>query len=93
VCARRSESVEEKRLLERMPEIAPYLARLRERGRGSVRDLKWLLRMLDEYPRSAIEAAVLEACHYGMTDLDRLERMILRRIARDFFPRRGGDDR
>jgi hypothetical protein len=92
-CARRSESLEEKRLLERMPEIAPYLARLRARGRGSVRDLKWLLRMIQEYPRSAIEAAVLEACHYGMTDLDRLERMVLRRIASDFFPRRGGDDR
>jgi hypothetical protein len=30
---------------------------------------------------------------YGMTDLDRLERMVLRRIARDFFPRNDDDDR
>jgi hypothetical protein len=30
---------------------------------------------------------------YGMTDLDRLERMVLRRIARDFFPRDDDDDR
>jgi hypothetical protein len=40
---------------------------------------------------------VREAAHYGLYDLDRLERMILRRIARDYFlldlsPRSGPDD-
>jgi predicted transcriptional regulator len=92
-CARRSESVEEKRLVERMPESAAYIARLRKRGRGSTRDLRWLLRMIDDYPESAMRGAMRDACHYGMTDLDRLERMVLRRIARDFFPRDDDDDR
>jgi hypothetical protein len=41
--------------------------------------------MAREYPRDAFLAAVAEAAHYGLYDLDRLERMILRRIASDFF--------
>jgi hypothetical protein len=86
-CARRSESLEERRLVERLPEAAAYVARMRERGRGTTRDLKWLLRIVDEYPRAAVRGAIIEACRYGMTDLERLERMVLRRIAKDFFPR------
>jgi hypothetical protein len=49
--------------------------------------------MVEDYPRSAMKAALFEACRYGMTDLDRLERMVLRRIARDFFPPEDDDDR
>ncbi len=49
--------------------------------------------MVDEYPKNAMKGALVEACHYGMTDLDRLERMVLRRIARDFFPKDDDDDR
>ena len=30
-------------------------------------------------------AAVQEAARYGLYDLDRVERMILRRVARDYF--------
>jgi hypothetical protein len=30
-------------------------------------------------------AAVREAARYGLYDLDRVERMILRRVARDYF--------
>jgi len=30
-------------------------------------------------------SAVSEAARYGLYDLDRLERMVLRRIARDYF--------
>ena len=41
--------------------------------------------MVREYPRPALLAAVQEAARYGMYDLDRLERMILRRVQRDFF--------
>jgi len=43
------------------------------------------LRIMREYPRDAVLAAVEEAARYGLYDLDRLERMVLRRIARDFF--------
>ena len=47
--------------------------------------LRQLLQMVREYPRQALLAAVQEAARYGMYDLDRLERMILRRVQRDFF--------
>jgi hypothetical protein len=77
--------VEEQRLAERMPETTPYVALLRSRGRGHHRDLRGLLRMVDEYPRAAFLAALHEALRYGLADLERLERMILRRIAKDFF--------
>jgi len=92
-CARRSESIEQRRLVEKMPEAAEYIAKLRQRGRGGTRELRWLLRMVEDYPRAAMREALLEACRYGMTDLDRLERMVLRRIARDFFPRDDDDER
>ena len=42
-------------------------------------------RLLKEYPREPFLAAVGEAAQYGLYDLDRLERMILHRIARDYF--------
>jgi transposase len=76
---------EEKRLGERMPERVAYLALLKKRGRGSTRDLRWLCRMVDDYPKDALGAALAEASRYGMFDLERLERMVLRRIVRDFF--------
>ena len=41
--------------------------------------------LLREYPREPFLAAVREATQYGLYDLDRLERMILRRVARDYF--------
>ena len=47
--------------------------------------LRQLLRLLREYPREPFLAAVREAAQYGLYDLDRLERMILRRVARDYF--------
>jgi transposase len=85
VCARRAVSVEERRIGDRMPEVVPYIALLKQRSRGSTRDLRWLIRMVDEYPREAFTAALAEALRFGMADLERLERMVLRRIARDFF--------
>lgn len=83
--AQRAVSLEEQRLGERMLEALPYVALLKKRGRGSTRDLRWMLRMVNEYPREAMLGALRDAMQYGMTDLDRLERMVLRRIARDFF--------
>jgi hypothetical protein len=78
-------SFEEQRLSERAPESTAFVEMLKKRGRATTRDLRTLLRMLDEYPRDAFRAALQEAQRYGMADLDRLERMVLRRIARDFF--------
>jgi transposase len=77
---------EEQALIEAAPEIALYVAALKQKGRKVVAlALRQLLRLLREYPRDAFLAAVQEAARYGLYDLDRLERMILRRIARDYF--------
>ncbi len=77
---------EEQALVEAAPEIALYVASLKQKGRKVVAlALRQLLRLLREYPREPFLAAVAEAAHYGLYDLDRLERMILRRVARDYF--------
>ena len=47
--------------------------------------LRQLLRFVREYPREPLLAAVREAARYGLYDLDRVERMILRQVARDNF--------
>jgi hypothetical protein len=47
--------------------------------------LRQLLRLVREYSREALLAAVREAARYGLYDLDRVERMILRQVARDYF--------
>jgi transposase len=77
---------EELAILETAPEIASYVAALKQRGRKvTALSLRQLLRMLHEYPREPLLAAVREAARYGLYDLDRLERMILRRVAREYF--------
>jgi hypothetical protein len=43
------------------------------------------LPLVREYPREPLLGAVSEACRYGLYDLDRLERMILRRVTREYF--------
>ena len=48
--------------------------------------LRRLLSMLRDYPREAFLAAVADAERYRLFDLDRLEKMVLRRIADDYFP-------
>jgi hypothetical protein len=77
---------EEQAILQMAPELADYLAALKKRGhRYLTTALRQLLRFLREYPRQPVLSAVSEAARYGLYDLDRLERMVLRRIARDYF--------
>src|ERR1035438_5900219 len=77
---------EEQAILHAAPEIAGYVTELKQKGRKVVAlSLRQLLRLLREYPRESFLAAVREAAQYGLYDLDRLERMILRRVARDYF--------
>jgi hypothetical protein len=77
---------EETALVGAAPEIAPYISELKQKGRKVITlALRQLLRLLREYPREPFLAAVAEAARYGLYDLDRLERMILRRVARDYF--------
>jgi transposase len=77
---------EEQAILSHVPEIAGYVAELKQKGRKVVALLlRHLLRLLREYPREAFLGAVHEAAQYGLYDLDRVERMILRRVKRDYF--------
>jgi hypothetical protein len=68
------------------PALAPYVAGLIKQAHGrGVRALQRLMRMVREYPRPSLLDAVHEAERFGLYDLDRLERMVLRRIGRDYF--------
>jgi len=77
---------EVKAILATVPEIADYVAALKPRTRKVLTlALRQLLRLVREYPRQPLLSAVQEAARYGLYDLDRLERMILRRVAREYF--------
>lgn len=77
---------EEREILGSAPELADYVAALKQRSRKVIAPaLRQLLRLLREYPREPFLSAVREAHRYGLYDLERLERMILKRIARDYF--------
>ena len=77
---------EENAILSAAPELAEYVAGLKQRSRKVVTlALRQLLRFVREYPRDPLLGAVREAARYGLYDLDRLERMILRRVTRDYF--------
>src|SRR6516162_187677 len=84
---------EEKAIITAAPELADYVAGLKQRSRKVVTlALRQLLRLVREYPREPLLGAVREAGRYGLYDLDRLERMILRRVTREYFLLEGGSD-
>jgi transposase len=77
---------EEKHLLGLVPEIEAYLGGLKRRGKlQTTLALRQLLRMAREYPRAPLLAAIETAAHYGLYDLGRLERMVLRGLATTYF--------
>jgi transposase len=59
-------------------------------GRG-VRALHRLVQIMRTYPREPLLAAVEQALKFGLFDLTRLEHLVLRHVAGDFFAL-GGDD-
>ncbi len=77
---------EERILAQADPPIPAYVAALKQRsaGRGTLA-LRRLLALYREYPRPAFLRAVALAQQYGLFDLDRLERLTLRVIAKDYF--------
>ena len=84
---------EEKAILAAVPEMAEYVAALKRRSRKVLTlVLRQLWRLVREYPRPPLLAAVEEAARYGLYDLDRLERMILRRVAREYFLLKDGQE-
>ena len=62
----------------------------RPHGRG-VRALHRLVQIMRTYPRQPFLAAVEQALKFGLFDLTRLEHLVLRHVAGDFFAL-GGDD-
>jgi hypothetical protein len=87
---------EEQTLLRLLPEIAPYLGAMKQQGRlQSTLALRRLVRMAREYPREPFLRALTLASHYGLYDMERLESLILRHIAQDYFllsHERNGDE-
>lgn len=78
---------EEERLLTGMDTaLDQYVAEIKSGapGRGVIR-LRRLLELKRTYPPEAFLTAVRTAHQYGLYDLDRLERMILKQVAGDFF--------
>jgi transposase len=70
----------------RAPQLLAYAQQLATRGKGlPTLALRQLLRMIRDYPQKPLHEAVLSAQHYGLFDLHRLETMVLKNIATDFF--------
>lgn len=84
VFVRNGLTVEERELADVGAEMVAYMAILKKRGR-SLRTLRRLLGMVREYPRDPLLVAIRIATHYGLDDMDRLERLVLRHLAGDFF--------
>jgi transposase len=79
-------SPEEKRLRQEVSEIAPYLEALKKHysGRATL-PLRRLLRLVEDYPRAPLLEAIATATQYGLFDLERVENLILRKLAREYF--------
>ena len=87
---RRERRLAEERLLgAELPDFQQYVSELRKRApRGrSVARLRRVRQMLRDYPRAPLLEALRDAAHYGLYDLDRVERMVLKNIQGNFFPR------
>jgi hypothetical protein len=83
---------EEQELLLAQPKLASYVKRLKEHtsGRGT-RAMRQLLQMVRDYPEGPLLSAVNRAEQYGLFDLERLERLVLKQIAKDYFVLSLGD--
>ncbi len=66
--------------------LTQYLNQLKQRSRGKGHyPLKKLLCLKRTYPRDAFYKAVEQALHYQLYDIHRLENMILKYVAGEFF--------
>jgi hypothetical protein len=91
--SKRDPHPEETAILAAVPEIASYVEKLKRHGRKVIALLlRQLLRLSRDYPREAFLGAIEEANRYGLYDLDRVERMILRRVQREYFRLEENDD-
>ena len=78
--------VEEKALLGQHEWLDRFVGELKKHSGGrAVRALRRLLDLKRTYPQEAFEKALVQALRYGLTDLSRLEQIILSQVAGDFF--------
>jgi transposase len=84
--ADRKPSPDERELAAAEPPLPEYAQEVKRRGsnRWPVA-LRRLAQMRRDYPRQPFLDAVKSAAQYGLFDLDRLERMVLRNIASAYF--------
>lgn len=82
---RREPAPEKLELLQIEPRVAGYLKQLKREIGERRAPLRRLLAMLKDYPREALLAALPSAEQYGLFDLERLEKMVLKRIVDDYF--------
>jgi hypothetical protein len=82
----RGPSAEERALLGESEILDRYVKEIKKRspGRG-VQKLRRLLNLKRTYPIEPFLAALGKALDYGLYDLSRLEKMIIERVAGDFF--------
>ena len=76
---------EETEMLQLEPRVASYLKALKQHIGDRRAPLRRLLSMLQEYPREAFLIALAQAERYRLFDLDRLEKMVLRQVADEYF--------
>ncbi len=84
--SRRPAIPEEQTLRADSDHLDTFVTGLKGRSVGrAIARIRKLHKMRQDYPRPAFLRAVEEAVKYGMYDLHRLEKMILRNIAGDYF--------
>ena len=68
------------------PAMAAMVDALKKRHAGrAVRALQRLRRMWIDYPQAPLDQALATALAHGLFDLERIERLVLRHVAGDFF--------
>lgn len=89
----RPPSAEEQRLRADSPVMAAMVDALQTRHGGrATRKLIRLHRLWLDYPAAPLQSALAVALEHGLFDLDRLETLVLRHVAGDYFQLPTGDD-
>jgi hypothetical protein len=82
----RGPALEEQLLRDQYPILDRYASALKQRAHGrGLRQLRRLLEMKRTYPSAPFLAALEQALQFGLFDLGRVEALILKQVAGDFF--------
>jgi hypothetical protein len=76
---------EEQELRAAGTEFVDMLGRLHAQHGRAIRQIRALHRLYLDYPTEALRQAIAHALGYGLTDLVRLEKLLLKEIAGDYF--------